>query len=149
MILHLEPCKKILLALLFCAAMPILLPAQTTSPKSSKSTKPTKSTKVQYGTASFYSDKFNGRKTANGEIYNSKKLTAAHNTLPLGTWIKVTNLSNKKSVVVEVNDRLHPKNPRLVDLSRAAAQKLGYISKGLTKVRVDVLGKNPPTAAVK
>jgi rare lipoprotein A len=73
-------------------------------------------------------------------------MTAAHNTLPLGTWIKVTNLSNKKSVVVKVNDRLHPKNPRLVDLSRAAAKQLGYISKGITKVKVDVLGKNPPTA---
>jgi rare lipoprotein A len=133
--------KRIWVTLFLCVSIPFLLAAQ--HKKSQK-----KPTTPQYGTASFYSDKFNGRKTANGEIYNSKKLTAAHNTLALGTWIKVTNLSNKKSVVVKVNDRLHPKNPRLVDLSRAAAQKLGYINKGLTKVRVDVIGKNPPTVAV-
>jgi len=133
------PLKKILVTLLLCVAIPTLLAAQ--HKKSGK-----KATTPQYGTASFYSDKFNGRKTANGEIYDSKRMTAAHNTLPLGTWIKVTNLSNKKSVVVKVNDRLHPKNPRLVDLSRAAAKQLGYISKGITKVKVDVLGKNPPTA---
>jgi rare lipoprotein A len=100
-----------------------------------------KKSKTLYGTASYYADKFNGRQTANGEIYDSKKLTAACNTLPLGTWIRVTNLSNNKSVVVKTNDRLHPRMTRVVDLSRAAAEKLGYISKGLTKVKVEVLEK--------
>jgi rare lipoprotein A len=96
---------------------------------------------VKYGIASFYASKFNGRKTATGSIFNSAKLTAACNVLPLGTWIKVTNVRNEKSVIVEVTDRLHPKNKRLIDLSRIAAQKLGYISAGLAKVRVEVLGK--------
>lgn len=105
--------------------------------------------KIQYGTASFYADKFEGRKTANGETFTQKGMTAAHNSLPLGTWIRVTNLSNKKTVLVKVNDRLHPKNPRLVDLSKAAAKKLGYTGGGLSKVRVDVLGKNPVSLAIK
>lgn len=102
--------------------------------------------RIQYGTASFYSNKFNGRQTANGEIYDSKKMTAAHNGLPLGTWIKVTNLRNKKSVVVKINDRLHYRNPRLVDLSRAAAKRLGYTGNGLTKVKLEVIGQRQPTA---
>lgn len=98
--------------------------------------------KTLYGVASYYADKFNGRETANGEIYDSKKLTAACNVLPLGTWIRVTNLSNNRSVVVKTNDRLHARMTRIVDLSRVAAEKLGYIGKGLTKVRVEVLAKN-------
>lgn len=112
------------------------------------STRNTVAGKIQYGTASYYADKFEGRKTANGEIFSQKKLTAAHNSLPLGTWIRVTNLSNHKSVIVKVNDRLHKKNPRLVDLSRTAAKKLGYTSRGLTKVRVDVLDKNHQLIAI-
>lgn len=96
---------------------------------------------VLFGVASYYADKFNGRKTATGHIYSHNKMTAACNRLPLGTWIRVTNLRNKKSVVVQVNDRLHPKNPRVVDMSRMAADKLGYISRGLTQVKVEVLGR--------
>ncbi|HYF33625.1 MAG TPA: septal ring lytic transglycosylase RlpA family protein [Chitinophagaceae bacterium] len=96
---------------------------------------------IQYGIASFYSNKFNGKPTATGERYDSSKLTAAHNALPFGTWIRVTNLSNKKTVVVRVNDRLHHRNTRLVDLSLAAAMMLGYTKKGLTRVKVEVLGK--------
>src|SRR5450432_1664423 len=98
---------------------------------------------VQYGTASYYANKFQGRPTANGELYDKNKMTCAHNSLPLGTWLKVTNLKNKKSVVVRVTDRLHHKNKRLVDLSRIAASKLGYLKRGLTRVKVEVLAKNP------
>ena len=97
--------------------------------------------KVLYGIASYYAEKFNGRKTANGEIYDGTKMTAACNSLPLGTWIRVTNLSNNRTVIVKTNDRLHPRMTRVVDLSRAAAEKLGFIRKGLTKVKVEVLGK--------
>lgn len=97
--------------------------------------------KTLYGIASFYADKFNGRPTANGEIYDSNKLTAACNVLPLGTWIRVTNLRNNKSVIVKTNDRLHPRMKRLVDLSRSAAEKLGYIRRGLTQVKVEVIEK--------
>jgi len=100
--------------------------------------------KILYGTASFYSNSFNGKKTANGEIYSHKKMTAACNVLPLGTWIKVTNLKNGKSVVVKTNDRLHSKMKRVVDLSREAAEKLGYVKSGLTRVRVEVIGKKKP-----
>lgn len=101
---------------------------------------------VEYGMASYYAKKFQGRKTANGEHYDYKKMTAAHNNLPMGTWIRVTNMRNGRKVVVKVNDRLHHKNKRLVDLSYAAASKLGYLAKGLTRVKVEVLGKKKPAS---
>jgi rare lipoprotein A len=110
---------------------------------STKKVSPSKN-KIQYGVASFYANKFSGRKTANGEIFNQQKLTAAHNSLPLGTYIKVTNLRNGKTVVVKVNDRLHHRNKRLVDLTYAAAKKLGFVKSGITKVKVEVLGKKLP-----
>ena len=100
--------------------------------------------RVLYGMASFYANKFNGRRTALGEIFSQSKLTCACNVLPLGTWIRVTNLHNGKTVIVKTNDRLHPKMKRIIDLSRAAATKLGYIGRGLTRVKVEVLGKNAP-----
>jgi rare lipoprotein A len=90
------------------------------------------------GNASFYSDKFIGKKTANGEIFSQDKLTCAHNTYPLGSKVRVTNLKNGKSVVLRVNDRLHHRNPRLVDLSRAGANKLGFKKSGIAKVRVEL-----------
>lgn len=98
---------------------------------------------IQYGTASYYSNKFQDRPTSSGTPYDKNKMTCAHNSLPLGTWIKVTNLRNKKSVIVKVTDRLHHKNKRLVDLSGKAAAKLGYIKRGLTKVKVEVLANGP------
>lgn len=97
--------------------------------------------KLLYGTASYYSNTFNGKRTANGEIYSQKKMTAACNVLPLGTWIRVTNLRNGKSVIVKTNDRLHTRMKRVVDLSREAANKLGYLKSGLTRVRVEVINK--------
>ena len=97
---------------------------------------------IQYGTASYYSNKFQGRLTASGELYDKNKMTCAHNSLPLGTWVKVTNLRNKKSVVVRVTDRLHHKNKRVVDLSGIAASKLGYLKRGLARVKVEVIEKN-------
>ncbi len=107
-----------------------------------KQVKPKKTTRVFYGQASFYHNKFNGRRTANGEIFSQKKLTCACNVLPLGTMIKVTNLKNGRSVIVKINDRIHPRMKRIVDLSRAAAEKLGYISRGLTRVKVELADKN-------
>lgn len=100
-----------------------------------------KHTTFQQGTASYYADKFQGRTMANGKKYDHHKLTAAANRYPLGTWVKVSNLSNKKSVMVQITDRMHPKNKRLIDLSKAAAKKLGFIRKGLVKVRVEVVNK--------
>ena len=98
--------------------------------------------KVYYGIASYYADKFNGRPTANGEIYSHKKMTAACNILPLGTWIRVTNLNNNKTVIVRTNDRLHPRMKRIVDLSRMAAEKLAYTGRGLTQVKVEIIEKD-------
>jgi peptidoglycan lytic transglycosylase len=94
---------------------------------------------IKYGIASFYAKKFNGRQTANGEIYKSEKYTAACNVLPLGTWIKVTNLRNGNVVIVKINDRMHPKNKRLVDLSTIAAHDLAFSGRGLTRVKIEVL----------
>ena len=91
------------------------------------------------GIASFYADKFVGRTTANGEKYKHNKLTAAHKTLPFGTKVKVTNLSNKKSVVVVINDRGPFVKGRIIDLSKSAAKKLDFINEGITKVRIKVL----------
>ena len=93
------------------------------------------------GYASFYANKFIGKKTASGEIFSQGKLTCAHNTLPMGTTIKVTNLKNDKSVTVRVNDRMHKRNPRLVDLSMAAAKILDFNGIGVIKVRVEVIKK--------
>jgi len=98
-------------------------------------------TKTLYGQASFYSQKFEGKKTASGQIFKHKKFTAACNTLPLGTFIKVTNLKNGKTVVVQTNDRLHVKTKRLIDLTLAGAKRLGFVASGLTKVKVEVLGE--------
>ncbi len=99
-----------------------------------------KSAKFFFGIASYYSDSFNGKRTANGEIFNQQGMTAAHNQLPLGTVIRVTNLRNNKSVVVRINDRLHRRNKRLVDLSKAAAKKLGFVQSGITRVKIEILG---------
>ncbi len=99
---------------------------------------------VLYGTASFYANKFEGRRTANGEIFSQKKMTAACNVLPLGMWIRVTNLHNGRSVIVKVNDRLHYKMRRVTDLSKAAARRIGHMD-GLIRVKVEVLGRKKPS----
>ena len=98
--------------------------------------------RVYYGIASYYADRFDGSPTANGEIYSHEKLTAACNILPLNTWIRVTNLRNNRSVVVKTNDRMHPRMKRVVDLSKSAAVKLGYVNRGITQVKVEVLEKD-------
>ena len=91
------------------------------------------------GTASFYHQKFHGRKTATGETFDSNGMTAACNQLPLGTLVKVTNLKNGKSVIVKINDRLHAKNKRLIDLSYLAAKELNFIQNGTCKVEIEVI----------
>jgi rare lipoprotein A len=93
------------------------------------------------GYASFYADKFIGRKTSSGELFSQKKLTCAHNTLPFGTMIRVTNLANDSFVIVKVNDRLNLRNPRIVDLSKSAAKKLIFSGRGLLKVRVELVNQ--------
>ena len=97
---------------------------------------------VAVGYASFYSDKFIGKITANGEKFSQDLFTCAHNTHPFGTRLLVTNLSNQQSIEVRVNDRLHHRNPRLVDLTSTGAKKLGFYRSGITKVRVEVIKRD-------
>ncbi len=95
--------------------------------------------KVIRGQASWYGPGFHGKKTASGEIFDQGRLTAAHKTLPLGTKAKVTNLENGNSVEVEINDRGPYVGDRVIDLSRAAANALGFVESGLTLVRIEPL----------
>ena len=93
----------------------------------------------QEGIASWYGTKFHGRDTSSGEPFDIYKLTAAHRHLPLPTYVKVTNLSNGKSTVVKVNDRGPFHSDRIIDLSYAAAVKLGFHNQGTSRVRIEVL----------
>lgn len=102
---------------------------------------PGKGERHQRGNASFYSKHLSGRKTASGEPYDPKALTAAHRTLPLGTQVKVVNPKNDKSVVVTVNDRGPVPKNRVIDLSSAAADELGMKKSGVTRVETEVVGK--------
>jgi len=91
------------------------------------------------GVASFYADKFEGKVTASGEKYYHAKPTAAHPSLPFGTIVKVTNLSNHKTTAVRINDRGPNVPGRIIDLSRSSARKLGFIAQGKTRVRIEVI----------
>ena len=94
-----------------------------------------------YGKASWYGPKFHGRLTANGEIFNSYGLTAAHRSLPFGTKVRVTNLRNGRSVIVRINDRGPFIKGRIIDLSAGAAQKLNMVGNGVANVQIDILGR--------
>ncbi len=93
----------------------------------------------QVGTASWYGEDFEGKPTASGEDYEMYDMTAAHPTLPLGTYVRVTNLHNGRAVVVKVNDRGPIVEGRIIDLSYGAAQALQFEHRGLQKVRLDLL----------
>jgi rare lipoprotein A len=91
--------------------------------------------------ASWYGEEYHGRPTSSGEIFDMYKLTAAHKKLPLGKHVKVTNLKNRRSVVVKINDRGPHVRGRIIDLSYAAAKKIGMVEDGITKVRIEVVGR--------
>lgn len=91
------------------------------------------------GDASYYGDEFSGRPTASGERFNPGELTAAHRTLPFGTRLRVTNVSNGRSVVVRVNDRGPFSGNRVLDLSHSAARQIGMLQRGTARVRMQVL----------
>ena len=93
------------------------------------------------GKAVYYAKQYNGRRTSSGEIYDPEKLTAAHPTIPLGTRVKILNLANNRSVVVTVNDRCRKRSFEIIDLSREAAHKLGYLNKGTAMVRIIPIDK--------
>jgi rare lipoprotein A len=151
--------KKIFLVIIFAFAFTAGRTQQSADVSSSsgasgishskKSKRKVSTEKLHYGTASFYANKFEGRQTANGEIFSQKKLSAASNILPLNNWVRVTNTKNKLSVVLRIIDRMHKNNKRLIDLSRAAARKLKYTGNGLAHVKVEVLGKHLPEGVVR
>jgi len=91
------------------------------------------------GKASFYADWFDGRLTANGEFFSQEEYTAAHRTLPFDTWLEVTNLDNKKSVFVRINDRGPYVKGRVIDLSRAAAKAIGDLNQGIFNVEIRIV----------
>lgn len=91
---------------------------------------------TESGRASYYADKFNGRKTANGETFRQRKKTAAHKTLPFGTKVRVKNLSNGRTVKVRINDRGPFVKGRHIDLSKSAARKLGMLKAGVVDVEL-------------
>lgn len=101
------------------------------------------------GVASWYGHKFHGRPTASGEVYNMYDLTAAHKTLPLGTFVKVTNRENQREVVVRINDRGPFIDDRVIDLSLAAAKKLAMVRPGTAAVSISVIGKGTAALALR
>jgi rare lipoprotein A len=111
--------------------------SQKGAPGQTQEHKPTRKTKTEIGKASWYGRIFQNKKTASGEPYDMYDLTAAHRSLPIGSWVKVTDLKNARSVVVRINDRGPVARNRILDLSYAAAKILGM--RGVDRVRLDVL----------
>lgn len=123
-------------SVLAVASLAVLSSCATTTPRIGEPA-------PEVGVASFYAETLHGRTTANGERYDKQALTAAHPTLPFGSRVRVTNLRNGQSVVVRINDRGPFVEKRVIDLSYAAARKLGFIDQGTTRVRVEVLDGSP------
>ena len=100
-----------------------------------------KNKKTQIGKGSWYGKQFQGKLTANGEHYNMYDYTAAHRSFPFNSMVKVTNLKNGRSIIVRVNDRGPYHGGRIIDLSYVAAKKLGYVKKGVAKLKIQLLYK--------
>jgi rare lipoprotein A len=109
-----------------------------TSAQKTRKTNNPKSKAYQVGTASWYGEDFQGKQTASGEPYDMRDFTAAHPSLPLGSFVRVTNLRNGKAVVVRINDRGPVVDGRIIDVSYNAARALGFKERGLQKVRLDL-----------
>ncbi len=118
-------------------------PAVGQTPAAATSSTLAKTADVQEGLAAFYGTRLNGRKTASGEKYDQNAMSAAHKTLPFGTRVRVTNTRNGRSVEVRINDRGPTQPNRIIDLSRAAAAKLGMLRAGNVPVRLEVLNVAP------
>lgn len=103
---------------------------------------------IRNGIASFYHDKFEGRKTATGEIFDNDKFTAASNKLKLGSYVKVTNLNNGQVIYVRINDRMAKSNNRLIDLASIAAKKLHFHKNGIAKVKVEPVSEEEGRKAI-
>lgn len=122
-------------------------PANKPKP-ATKSTLKKRTKPYQAGTASWYGSYFQGSDTASGEPYNMYDMTAAHQTLPLGTYVRVTNLRNGRAVVVRINDRGPFVDDRIIDLSYSAARALHMEHKGIQQVRLDLVAQPPQTVAM-
>lgn len=134
--------RSSILALAFGAVVGTAAMAQTAAPAAPAAPEPpaaAASGHVMEGLAAYYSSRLHGRKTASGKIYDQRALTAAHQTLPFGTKVKVTNTVNGRSVVVVINDRGPTQAGRAVDLSRTAAGKLGMLRAGLVPVTLEII----------
>jgi rare lipoprotein A len=116
-------------------------PSSPSNPQSQQSRKPSPkpARAFQVGQASWYGADFDGKPTASGEPYDMYELTAAHRTLPLGSWVKVTNLKNHRWVLVRINDRGPVPTERIIDLSYSAARILNMKARGIAKVRLDLV----------
>lgn len=102
---------------------------------------------TETGIASWYGNPYHGRKTSSGEVFDMNQMTAAHRTLPFGAMVKVTNLENRRTVMVRINDRGPFVEGRIIDLSRAAAREIGLLGPGLARVRIELAGYTNPEAA--
>lgn len=96
---------------------------------------------IEKGSASYYSNAMNGRRTSSGEVFQNSGFTAAHKTLPLGTYVRVTNLKNDSTVVLKVNDRLSKSSSHVIDVTLAAAKKLNFVRNGIATVSVEPVTK--------
>jgi len=139
-----KACNLLTVVLIFlmfgCSSAPRYGERTGPTKKTTKKPAPSKKySKIQTGWASFYAEDFHGKLTANGETYDMYGLTAAHKTLPLNTIVRVTNLENKKTIILRINDRGPFVKNRILDCSYGAAVKLGFASKGTTRVRIDVI----------
>ena len=101
--------------------------------------RPLLGSREQVGLASYYAAEFQGRRTASGERFDRRRMTAAHPWLPFGTWVRVDNLENGRRVVVRINDRGPHKRGRIIDVSEEAARRLGFVRRGIARVRLLVL----------
>ena len=130
--------KIVILILASVLSMPLILQAKNIRHQPVHTAK---STPKMVGLASFYAAKFNNKRTASGEKFNNNAMTAAHKSLPFGTKLKVTNLRNGLSVLVRVNDRGPYVKGRIIDLSKAAAKKIGIGRTGTARVKLEVVKK--------
>ncbi|MBM3163705.1 MAG: septal ring lytic transglycosylase RlpA family protein [Chlorobi bacterium] len=124
----------------------IFQPSALASPRSEDRKQSDTFMLVSEGKASYYSNQFHGRRTANGERFNMNDLTAAHRSLPFGTLVRVTNLRNGRDVIVRINDRGPFIKGRVIDLSAEAAKAIGLLQSGTAQVRVEAIDKNASVA---
>lgn len=140
--------KRLCLSIIACGALVGFQGCSGSSPRFTASVDPAVAVGGSYsayqeGVASYYADEFHGRKTSNGETFDMNKLTAAHRSLPFNSVVKVTNLTNGKSVIVRINDRGPFVDDRIIDLSLAGAKAIDMIGTGTASVTLEVLEFGP------